>query len=730
MPHLVGLQLHTHGITVATLRPDLTFALRPTNDLADVIRRVAAQRGKWSLANEAREEEGIAAVADLLGTLRIAMNGEAILAGVAVPAVWGDRARRCLLRAMAKAGVQSEWLVRDTTGLAAGATLVDPSVQGLCAFVHVGAHKLEYALAEVSPGRITVQARRSVRGLDGSNMRPETVFPLIAEVGRVVADEAGASPGQVRRLVVNGQRALDRALADRMGTLWGIRAEVFPAGTIAVGAGDIALGLTGIARPWTLADDLEEAPRLRLTPEPPRPRLTPEPPPRRPTPEPTPVRLESARHTPVPAPTRRPPPITPPPLAPTAGAHSTIPARPTPSPSAPVLAAVTPPPKPISERPMSHPAIPRPSSHPAIPRPSSPLPMAEPAAEVAASGHFAGVPSLEAMEALSLLTPAGAGALLRPALPVLLNQFNFLRERSGTLSLRHGNETVDLPIERGGVCLPTAEHAWALTPFDWPDGTFSWRPGTHSWEAQRHRVSMTSFVVAGLRSRLRGYNEAAFGQHHRAKMALAPSVPEALRGRLARLSLPEAEARAVSHVLNGVHSFEKVLEEGYLSRLTMHRLVVLLDLYGILHWAPPPQAASDDQRRAMTKLLTKIEGANHFVALEVHWSAPADEIRQAWETVQTQYGSGGKWHRVDPALAARVLARGAAAWAVLRNDDARVKHRREAYPGIDEELLAPLVESRAKALEMRGDKREAAKMMALRGEFHVTLGDPEPVKAK
>lgn len=710
MPHLVGLQFHSSGLTVATLRPDLTFALRPTGDLADVLRRFGAQRGKWSLASEDRDEVGVAAVTDLLRTLRLAMNGEPILAGVAVPAVWGDRARRGLLRAMGAAGVQSEWLVRDTTGLAAGATLVDPSVRGLCALVHLGTHKLEYALAEVSPREIRVRARQSVRGLDGSNMRPESVFPLVTEVGRVVAREAGVSPEEVRRLIVNGRRALDRSLADRMGTLWGIRAEVFPAGTIAVGAGDIALGFSGIARPWTLADDLDEVARHRLTPEPP------------------PARRESAQAIPVPAPTRRPPPITPPPMPPPTAAHSSIPARPTPAParptptpSAPVLVAVTPPPRPISDHP---------GAHGPVPRPSSPLPAAEPVAEVASSGHFVGVPSLEAMETLALLTPVGAGALLRPALPTLLNQFTFLRERSGILSLRRGSETVNLPIERGGVCVTSAEHAWALAPFDWPEGTFSWRPGTHAWEVQRHRASMTSFVIAGLRTRLRGFPEAVFGQHHLAKMSLAPSVPDALRGRLARLSLPDQEERAVAHVLNGVHPFERVLEEGYLSRLSMHRLVLLLDLFGVLHWARPPQAATDDQKRALSRLVSKIEGANHFVALEVHWSAPADEIRQAWETIQAQYGVGGKWHRVDAAMAARVVARGAAAWAVLRHDDARVKHRREAYPGIDEELLAPLVESRARALEMRGEKHEAARMMALRGEFHVTPAEVAPAKPK
>jgi hypothetical protein len=90
---------------------------------------------------------------------------------------------------------------------------------------------------------------------------------------------------------------------------------------------------------------------------------------------------------------------------------------------------------------------------------------------------------------------------------------------------------------------------------------------------------------------------------------------------------------------------------------------------------------------------------------------------------------GGTWQRHDPALAARILQRGAAAWAVLRLDATRVRHRREAYPGMDEELLAPLVESRAKALEMRGESGEAARMMRLRGEFHVAAPEEAP-KAK
>lgn len=345
--------------------------------------------------------------------------------------------------------------------------------------------------------------------------------------------------------------------------------------------------------------------------------------------------------------------------------------------------------------------------------------------ELGHSGSFVGLPTLDSVRALQLLHPVEADALARPDLATLLNQLTFLRSLSGTLTLRHRTEEVVLHIERGGVCIASTERARAMRPFDWSDGTFTWHKEKLPWQVQKTRTPMTGFVVAGLRIRLRSFDDAAFTQAHLGKLRLAPSVIDDRRSRLARLVLPEAEERAVDYVLDGTRSFEKMLAEGYIGRTTMHRLVVLLDLYGILHWAQPTAAAAENPVDVMTRLLGRIEGTNHFVALGVHWSAPTDEIRQAWEKIQSTYGLGGSMERHAPALAARILQRGAAAWAVLRNDAARVKHRRDAYPGMDEELLAPLVVARAKALEMRGETSEAQRMMRLRGEFHVAAAEEE-----
>lgn len=715
MPHLIGLQLHSDGISVAAMRPDQTIVLRPVHDMASVIQRTSG-RWKWSLGVEGREAAAVAAAHELFVGLQDAMGDDHILAGVAVPAIWGDRARRDLLLAMEDTTVETMRLVRDTSALAIAASLSDPTLSGLCAVAHVGAHQLEIALVDISAGTIRVRSRQSVVGLDGSNVRFDSLVQLINEVAHYTARQAGVAASEVRRFICNGRRCADPALASALGGVWGIPAQVAPAGTIALGAAHVAVGLTGMVPPWNILDDLDEPPLAALRGAPRR-RPTRVPPPA-PVVEPIEVPVLRTEKVPI-VETYRP--TAPPPER--VELLETIVERPQPSER---YVTQPPPTAPIGRSSGSHPQVEgsRISDHPSFSPPSGRI------AEVPPSGSFVGLPTLDSIRALQLLHPVEPESLAHPSLATLLDQFVFLRAHTGTLTLRHRTEEVVLHIERGGICLSAPERTRALRPFDWPDGTFTWKLEKLPWQLQKSRTPLTAFVVAGLRIRLRSFDDAVFTQAHLTKLRLAPSVIDDRRSRLARLGLPEAEERAVDYVIDGTRSFEKMLAEGYIGRTTMHRLVVLLDLYGILHWSQPSMAASENPVEVMTRLLSRIETANHFVVLGVHWSAPTDEIREAWEKMQSTYGLGGSWQRHDPALAARILQRGAAAWAVLRNDVTRVKHRRDAYPGMDEQLLAPLVEARAKALEMRGETSEAQRMMRLRGEFQVAETEHEPPKRK
>lgn len=801
MPHLIGIELHTDGISVAALRPDQTLVVRPVDDLARILQRTAPLRWKWSLGSETRDADAVAVTTEIFLALQHALGDDSALAAVAIPAVWSERARRSLLRAMEETSIQVMRLVRDTTALAIGATLLDPARQGMCAILDVGVHKLEVAVADVATGSVKVRARRGMVGLDGSNVKPEGVLPLVTEVARYVAREAGVAPESLRHVFATGRRLAHHDLAQGLAGIWGRPVEALPPGAAALGAAALAVSLTGMTVPWTLHDDLDEPPlaalrgtarsRSTLTPAP-----APPPPPEREvlplSPNAVPVetyRTPAAARPSSPAMPRVP---TPAPPAPTPAAAP----APTPAAAAPVPAAPEPPARPssstIPRAPVPRAAPPRAPSSGSLPSVTPPSPpamlhsvetippldaipqaeavlatpsraeeiadvepehgaplrspgssqdliavdtgrisehpsMAPPSAhvlEVLQTGPFVGLPTLDSVRALHLVRPAEAEGLVRAPLVTLLNQFTFLRGTSGTLTLRSHGDEVHLPIDRGGVCLNTAERPRTLRVFEWADGTFSWRKEKHPWTTQKHRMPMTAYLVSGLRVRLRAFDDAAFTQVHLPKMRLSPSLVDERRGRLERLGLPEAEHRAADTVIDGTRSFETMLGEGYIGRTTLQRLVLLLDLYGILHWAQPTHADHEDPAQAMAKLFAKIDKSNHFVALGVHWSAPPMEILAAWEKIQELYGPGGRLERYDPTTAARIVRRCAGAWNILRIDALRVAHRREAYPGMDEDLLAPLVEGRAKALEMRGEAKEAAVMMKLRGEFHVSVAPP------
>jgi len=383
----------------------------------------------------------------------------------------------------------------------------------------------------------------------------------------------------------------------------------------------------------------------------------------------------------------------------------------------------------VSTIPSAHP----PSAHPPSERPSdvgisehpSVMPGAGPAAPVPATGNFAGLASVDAARALDPIHPV-SGRLAHPALITLLNQFTFLRGASGTLTLRSREDVLALPIHRGGVCVSAGERARALRVGEWSAGTFTWREEHLPSVLTKLRTPMTAFVVGALRGRLRAFGERDFGDAYLPKMALSPSVHPDRFERLERLCIPEAEMRAVEHVVDGSRSLQTMLGEGYIGRMTLLRLVLLLDLYSVLQWAAPTHADVEDPVAAMARTLTAMERGNHFVALGVHWSAGPEEIHEAWERMQAEYAPGGRWAPHDPAAAAAIVRRGAAAWQVLRDDGARVQHRRESYAGMDEALLAPLVEARAKALEMRGERRAAAEMSRLQKEFAAVLPRRDP----
>lgn len=648
MPRTLGLELHTHGFSLATVAPGHSIDALALDDHDGVFAHTAARPWKWSLGAGDHDLIAVATGGQFFEGLEVSAGAASQLV-VAIPSAWGERPRRSLLSALERSTLDPLRLVRETSALVVGASLAGDPIVGVCAVVDLGGHKLEVALAEVTEGMLKVLARGSIVGVEADQMGFGEVLPLIEELGRRLTAEAGLESRDVERVVATGRRLAMRSIAHGVEAIWGVPPEVAAPGTIARGAARIAAGLTGSLPPWLLDDDLDELPLSRVRPV--------------------------ARRV---APTLQAP------VAPSTPAERIV------------------------------------SELPSVAPPGGAV------ASMPASGAFVGLPSLDAVRALDLVHAAPSSGLARPALVTLLNQFTFLRMVTGTLSLRAHDDELRLPIDRGGVCVSDAERPRALRFAEWSSGEFTWREEPLPAVVTKHRTPMTAFVVSALRVRLRAFDDAAFAEACGEKMSLSPSVVPGRRVRLERLALPEAEHRAVDHVVDGSRSFSTMLGEGYIGRVTLHRLVLLLDLYGILQWAAPTFADIEDPVEVMARTLTAMQRGNHFVALGVHWSAGPEEITGAWERLRASYGPDGRWTRLDPETAGAIVRRGSAAWAVLRDDDSRVRHRREAYPGMDETLLAPLVEARAKALEMRGEKSAAAEMSRLQREFERVLPTKGP----
>lgn len=555
MPHLLGLQVHSDGLTVAAMRPDQTIVLRPVDDLASVLRRTSARRWKWSLGVEDRAEDAADCAHELFSALQHAMGDDSTLVGLAVPAVWSDRQRRALLQSMEDTTLEVIGLARNTTALAIGAAHHDPSVGGLCALLHLGTHGLEFAIVEVSPGRVLVRARKSVVGLDGANVKAEGIVSLIAAVARFTARQAGASTTDLTRLLCAGRRAQEPALRRDLHGAWGVPVEACPRGAIAVGAALVAVGLSGVGRPWELLDDLGEPP------------------------------LASLRGTPGPRSTRPPPP---PPMV-----EEPPPVEDFDDPPIDEVLVIeryrtsAPPPPPVAvEEPVLAVEEPRPSA--------APTPSSSPAAEPPPAGAFVGLRSLDDVRALRLQHPVGPDALARPSLAALLRQFTSLRGSSGTLVLRRPGERVAIPIERGDPCLTPAEQAAVRTAFGWPDGTFTWQRERVPWVVRSRSAPMDALVAAGLRARLDALDEADLARALASLLALAPSVRDPSRALLGAMALTADEQRLVDRFLDGADTLGAALRRVDAPRAPLCRLVALLDAYAALRWAEPGAAPPPD----------------------------------------------------------------------------------------------------------------------------------------
>lgn len=347
------------------------------------------------------------------------------------------------------------------------------------------------------------------------------------------------------------------------------------------------------------------------------------------------------------------------------------------------------------------------------------------AAHLPAQGAFRGPKTPVEVLGMPLMRAPTEEELARPYLPVLLLQLA-TAHATGVLSLKSGREEAKLLVSSGGVCVSATDRARASRVLEWTEGTFRWASAPVLPAAAKLREGMLAFVAGGLRNALRGMSDAGVLAAFGPRLALSPMViPERSR-RAERMDLGAAELRAIDHMLDGTRDVPTLLGEGYIGRLTLMRVLLLLDAFGVLRWVPPSANATETPVDALKRRLARMDHEDHFTALGLHWTATHDEVIEAWTKFQAEYGPAGRWAKVDPGVAAKLLARGATAWERLRDDRRRVQYRHELHPDVDETMLSTIVAAQAELLAFRGEERQARSMRQLAVEMATSIPPPPP----
>ncbi|MFO0605996.1 MAG: hypothetical protein U0324_22615 [Polyangiales bacterium] len=399
-----------------------------------------------------------------------------------------------------------------------------------------------------------------------------------------------------------------------------------------------------------------------------------------------------------------------------------------PAPGSTIPSAI-PPSAPPSVRPSARPSSAPPPSSVPPPRPSAPPPRLATGPVAAATGSrlprhgpLAFTASPAELLALPIVRAATPDELARPLpLPALLAQVGLRPQLHGTLALHGAGESLRVGLGDGAAAIHPRERPAVVRAFLWAAGTYEVREEPMVGLAGAPREAMAGLVTAGLRVLLREADNDAVAAALGERMHLCPvPIPER-EGRLKRMRLTPAEERAI------LHGFDPAtdLATHVAGSSSMLRLGFLLALFEVVSWSPRRADVGGDRRAELALRVARMSAQNHFEVLFVHWTAGGEEVAEAWRRFEAEYGTAGPWHAVDRGLAAQAMTRGAAAWAALSKETGRLRHRAEAYPNVDQEMLIPLIESRAKWLAFAGQRAEAEDMLRLLREIQARPGAPK-----
>jgi hypothetical protein len=249
--------------------------------------------------------------------------------------------------------------------------------------------------------------------------------------------------------------------------------------------------------------------------------------------------------------------------------------------------------------------------------------------------------------------------------------------------------------------------------FEWPEGTYTLGNEAPSARLLAMRQPMVGVVVHGIRSCLRVMDIQQILDVLRPHMHEAPRVTQRRMAVVPLLGLSARELRFVEHVLDGATSADEILRRGGIGHETAAHLLFVLNLLRALEWQGVELRPGESPAEQLRQRAHRLEKADHFEALGVHWSVSRAELDRALRSVEAELMPGGPASQVEPEAAASILARARQAHRAVSDAGERHAYLLEIHPDLDFEAIETVAEDQNQWYAWRGasaDEHESARL--------------------
>jgi hypothetical protein len=231
------------------------------------------------------------------------------------------------------------------------------------------------------------------------------------------------------------------------------------------------------------------------------------------------------------------------------------------------------------------------------------------------------------------------------------------------------------------------------------------------------RQPMVSVVVHGVRSCLRTMDIRQVLDVLQPHLHEAPHVLPSRGALVPLLGLSPRELRFVEHVLDGAISADEILRRGGIGRETAVHLMFVLHLFRALEWHSVEHRPGESPADQLRLRAHKLEKADHFEALGVHWSVSRAEIDRAFHQIEEEMKPGGRASQIEPKAAAQILARARLAHGAVAKEGDRHAYLLDIHPDLDFEAIESVAEDQNQWYAWRGAEEATLETARLKKEL-------------